>query len=280
MAIIGDYHVHTNFCPHGSEHTIEQYIESAISLGLKEISFTEHAPLPQSFADPTPEKDSAMSWDDLSKYIEQITRYKRIYHNKIAINLGFELDYIEGFEDEITYFLNDTGSVIDDSILSVHMLKNPADNYVCLDFSREMFAEIINQFGSVDKVYEEYYRTLQLAIQADLGRYKPKRIGHITLIEKFIKKYPPENNYDKTIDLILDEIINQNLSLDINTAGLFKEDCKQIYPSKPVIQKAYNKGIPLIPGSDSHVSSQLTTGFNQLPADITFSTPHSKTQHN
>ncbi|KAB8138838.1 histidinol-phosphatase HisJ [Gracilibacillus oryzae] len=273
MIYIGDYHVHTNYCPHGSNDQIETYIDKALSLGLKEISFTEHAPLPENFIDPTPEKDSAMSRDDLTEYTEIIQKLKEKYQKKIKINLGFELDYIEGFDHEITHFLEENGSIIDDAILSVHMLKNPENQYVCLDFSADMFAEIITQFGSVDKVYEKYYQTLNMAIRADLGKYKPKRIGHITLIEKFSKRYPPKNNYSNTIEHLLENISRTNLSLDINTAGLFKEHCQQIYPDKSIIQKAFLKGIPLIPGSDSHTANHLTKGFHQLPENVKFARP-------
>ncbi|MFC4404470.1 histidinol-phosphatase HisJ [Gracilibacillus xinjiangensis] len=279
MFYTGDYHVHTNYCPHGSNDQINKYIENAISLGLKEISFTEHAPLPKNFDDPTPENDSAMNWNDLANYIEEIQRLKEKYHKKIRINLGFELDYIEGFDSEISHFLDQTGPVIDDAILSVHMLKNPSGQYVCLDYSAEMFAEIIKQFGSVDKVYEQYYRTLNLAIRADLGKYKPQRIGHITLIEKYSKKYLPKNDYTHTIERLLDQISRENLALDINTAGLFKEDCNRIYPDESIIVKAHHKGIALIPGSDSHTASHLARGFNQLPEYIRFSTPPLKTNN-
>jgi len=39
---IKDGHVHSPYCPHGSKDSFELYIESALKLGLKEITFTEH----------------------------------------------------------------------------------------------------------------------------------------------------------------------------------------------------------------------------------------------
>ena len=54
-----DGHVHTPFCPHGSKDHFEEYIEKALALGFKEISFTEHAPLPEGFIDTTPTKEVA-----------------------------------------------------------------------------------------------------------------------------------------------------------------------------------------------------------------------------
>jgi len=96
-----DGHVHTPFCPHGTKDRFEDYIEKALTLGMEEISFTEHAPLPKGFMDTTPAKDSAMSWSELSLYFDELERVKKIYKGKIKINSGLEIDFIEGFESEI-----------------------------------------------------------------------------------------------------------------------------------------------------------------------------------
>lgn len=104
MNIIGDYHVHTPFCPHGSNDKWENYIIKAIEAGLKEISFTEHAPLPRTFIDPVPDQDSSMSYSKLDQYFKVGQQLKVAYKNKIKVNIGFEVDYIEGYEKEITDF--------------------------------------------------------------------------------------------------------------------------------------------------------------------------------
>ncbi|MDX8047061.1 histidinol-phosphatase HisJ [Gracilibacillus sp. S3-1-1] len=264
MQFDGDYHVHTQFCPHGSDDTIEQYIETAIQKGLKEITFTEHAPLPSEFVDPTPDKDSAMAWEDVERYIAIIERCKKTYESQIKINLGFELDYIEGYEDAITSFLKTYGPYIDDAILSVHMLRTPDGRYVCIDFSDTEFAKIIRLFGSIEAVYDKYYQTVEKAIVADLGPYKPNRIGHLTLIHKYQRKYAVDGSYTVTIERLLDLIVQRDLELDINTAGLYKADCLELYPPQSIINKALAKGIRWKPGSDSHSAETIARGFDQL----------------
>ncbi|UOQ47715.1 histidinol-phosphatase HisJ [Gracilibacillus caseinilyticus] len=264
MNITGDYHVHTAFCPHGSNDKIEAYIEQAINKGLTELSFTEHAPLPKAFTDPTPDKDSAMKWADLDGYIQTIEKVKKDYQAQLKINVGFEVDYIEGYESAITSFLNDYGSVIDDAILSVHMLKTNTDDYVCVDFSVEEFARIIQLFGSVEAVYDSYYQTLEKAIVADLGPFKPNRIGHLTLIHKYQRKYAVDQGYQLTIERLLDLMKKNKLELDVNTSGLYKEECLELYPPQAIVDLALQKGIPLKPGSDSHTAKTITRGFNKL----------------
>nr|WP_204668565.1 histidinol-phosphatase HisJ [Gracilibacillus alcaliphilus] len=264
MNIYGDYHVHTPFCPHGSNDALSQYIEQAIAKGLTEISFTEHAPLPKNFTDPAPKRDSSMSWQDLEAYIDVIETVKTQYKTDIRINLGFELDYIEGFEQEVTAFLNQYGPFIDDAILSVHMLKTPDQQYVCLDYSRDEFQHIIHIFGSLKSVYEKYYQTVKQSIVADLGPYKPTRIGHLTLVHKFQQSFPMKDNFEAVTGRLLDLIKQEQLALDLNTAGLYKEDCQEIYPAPAIVHQAIAKGIELKPGSDSHQAETIARGFDQL----------------
>ena len=152
-------HIHTPFCPHGSKDPLEKYVQEALFHGFAEISFTEHAPLPDGFTDPTPLRDSAMKKEDLDRYFQEIAELKEKYKGKIKINAGFEVDYIEGFEKETKDFLDTYGSRIDDAILSVHFLKF-GEAYDCVDYSPEHFAKMIDKYGSVEKIYKNYYRTV------------------------------------------------------------------------------------------------------------------------
>lgn len=264
MHVKGDYHVHTHFCPHGSNDEWEKYILMAIELKLEEISFTEHAPLPRSFTDPTPDRDSAMNWADLDLYLKQGQELKLKYQDQIKINIGFEVDFIEGFEEETKAFLDLYGDQIDDAILSVHMLKMPTGGYQCIDYSADVFETIIKAFGSIEAVYHAYYDTVKKAIETDLGMYKPRRTGHLTLVEKFIRKFPVEFDRSKMIEPLLQLIKNKNYALDLNTAGLFKPDCGSIYPNDEIVKKASKLGIELIPGSDSHEASSIARGFQSI----------------
>ena len=264
MRIQGDYHVHSPFCPHGTTDPLKSYIENAIQQNLVEISFTEHAPLPENFNDPTPEKDCGMTLVQTDAYIKAVEELKAEYKKDIKIHIGLEVDYIEGYEEGTRNILNTYGPYLDDSILSVHLLKAPTSEYVCLDYSSDVFGEIAQLFGSVDHVYSKYYETIKRAILSDLGTYKPNRIGHLTLIEKFKKRYPAKKDYNSTISALLDLIKENSLSLDVNTAGLFKQECQSIYPPLPIIHIAKERGIHLYPGSDSHSAETVGRAFEQL----------------
>ncbi|MGM0903356.1 MAG: histidinol-phosphatase HisJ [Bacillota bacterium] len=258
-----DGHVHTKFCPHGSKDTFENYIERALALGYTEISFTEHAPLPERFNDPTPLSDSAMQKAHLKEYFNDISELKKKYENKIAINAGLEVDYIEGYEREITQFLNEIGPRLDDAILSVHFLKDSL-GYSCMDYSPENFQTMISSYGSLEQVYQNYYRTVLKSVEADLGPYKPTRIGHITLVHKFQLKYPINRTFDYEIDQLLTAIKEQHYELDYNGAGTAKPLCREPYPPAHIIKKAKSLDIPLVYGSDAHQAKELGQGYHLM----------------
>ena len=197
-----DGHVHSHYCLHGSDDTFQMYIENAIKAGIDEISFTEHFPLPRRFEDPSPQKDSSMDVEELEKYIKELQIVKKFYSGVIKINIGVEVDYIEGFEEEIKELLNKYGKDFEDSILSVHMVKYNS-KYYCIDYDKDSFGELVDILGGVDKVYDLYYDTLKKAINSDLGMYKPKRIGHLNLVRKYNKIFP----YDYENNEKLEEVV-------------------------------------------------------------------------
>lgn len=261
--MLKDGHIHTPYCPHGTNDLLEEYIERAISLGFSEISFTEHAPLPKGFCDPTPQRDSAMRIDDLENYLEDIERVKEKYKNKIVINTGLEVDYIEGFEREITSFLDRYGKRLNDSILSVHFLKNQ-QKYDCLDYSPEVFGNMIVQYGSVENVYKKYFATLLQSIHADLGSYKPIRIGHITLVHKFQKRFPVPQMFKNELTGIIHAIKEKGYQLDYNGAGTAKPLCREPYPPLWVAEEAIKLDVPLVYGSDAHQVKDLNQGMDAM----------------
>lgn len=127
--IIKDGHVHSPYCHHGSKDSFELYIEAALILVLKEITFTEHMTLPQIFLPPNLMASSAPPIHELNSYIKDLKNLKSKYLGKITINIGFEVNYIEGYEGKTTELLNNYGADLDESILSVHYIKVEDDYY-------------------------------------------------------------------------------------------------------------------------------------------------------
>lgn len=251
-----DGHIHTPFCPHGTSDPLEKYIEKAIAQNFSQITFTEHAPLPTNFIDPTPDKDSGMNPKLLTAYIEKLQLLKDEYAQDITINIGLEVDYIIGYETETRAFLDIIGPLLDDSILSVHFLKYN-NTYACIDFSKEVYLDVAQKVGGISALYNLYYETVLKSIDANLGYYKPKRIGHPTLIHKFQLAHGETIQDDDQIKEVLLRMKEKGLELDVNSAGLSKSYCKEPYPPMHMINFAQSISLPLVFGSDAHSVKDL-----------------------
>lgn len=254
-----DGHIHTPFCPHGSTDPFDEYVKKAIKEGLDEMTFTEHLPLPdmpysKEFLD-----ECGISYENLPKYISKVNELKNQYSNNIKINFGFEVDYVDGFEQETQELLNTYGEYIEDSILSVHFVKLNGE-YRCIDMPED-FKYILDTVGSLEEVYNLYYLTLLKSIDADLGVYKPKRIGHPTLVRKFCLMYPYEYKNVKLLEKIIKTIKEKDYEIDYNTAGLRKELCGEIYPTGIFNELVEKYNVRKVYGSDSHEAKDVGAGF-------------------
>jgi histidinol-phosphatase (PHP family) len=258
-----DGHVHTPFCPHGTNDTFEMYIEKAISLGLTGLTFTEHAPLPKNFTDTAPTKDSAMLYSELNTYFQKLQDIKKTYKPFITVKTGLEIDFIEGYEEETEQLLREVWSELDDVILSVHFLQIEG-KYYCMDYDENVFEELIQQSGSLASVYENYFNAVKKSIKHPFTNCQPLRIGHITLAKKFQKLFPPYFSIEEDIHDILLEISKRGISLDYNGAGVVKAYCGDPYPPSWIIKEAHKRKIPLVYGSDAHSAKGLGQGFEQL----------------
>ena len=257
-----DGHIHSPYCPHGTKDTFDMYIEKALSQGLREITFTEHMPLPGNFMDPEFLKYCAPTFEVIENYIEELKSVKEKYGDAIKINTGFEVDYVEGYEEVIKELLNKYGRGLQDGILSVHFVKLE-DGYYCVDVSPKEFGKLVDKLGSVEKVYDKYYETLLKAIRADLGEYKPKRIGHPTLVRIFNTEYPFEYTNNALIEEVVKELKARDYEIDVNTAGLRKPYCKEVYPSGSFAELAKKYGVRMVYGSDAHTAADVGRFFNK-----------------
>lgn len=256
-----DGHIHTPYCNHGTKDPLEDYVKKALEVGLTEMSFTEHLPLLHGIPGVTDEflDESGMYIDNIMDYINDVKILKEKYKNSIKINIGFEVDYFEGYEDKTIALLNKYGAYIDDSILSTHFVKYE-DNFYAVDMLED-FSRLLEKVGSLEKVYDLYFNTVLKSINSDLGMYKPKRIGHITLVRRFAEKFPHEYKNIELFSRVIEELKHKDYEIDYNTAGLRKELCGETYPSGIFLEIIDKNNIRKIYGSDSHSARDVGEGF-------------------
>lgn len=263
-----DGHLHTPFCPHGSTDPLQAYVEQALARGIKTLTFTEHAPFPARFLDPTPDKDSAMSVESLPLYIEAIQTLKRSYP-ELDIRLGLEIDYLPGCESETLAIFEPYADVLDETILSKHFLLVDGE-LLPVDFSAESFDTLVHRVGSFEEVMRRYYTALEAGLAFPWERLKVDRIGHIDLPIKYQTNYVwDRSNVQTEQSLLLQTMAARGFGLDLNTAGQRKPECGQPY-AIDVASEAAGLGIPFVLGSDAHIAKDVGAGFENIQKKATF----------
>jgi len=235
-----DYHNHTKLCKH-AEGEVYQYVEKAISLGITEMAFTDHMPLPNGF-----DIAHRMSENEMEIYINWVNQVQSRY-SEIKILLGIETDYYEGFEKYTEKFLNSYN--FDLVTMSIHFLKNwPKSSWVFnYDFPDR----------SIKDIYTEYLNTLIKGINTGLYDI----VGHLDIIKT--PEHPMIQLVPDLVSEVLKTIKKNNMILEINSSG-FRKKVGEPYPSIDMFDIINEFCVPLCVGSDSHSPQQVGFMFDDI----------------
>jgi histidinol-phosphatase (PHP family) len=238
MPLPADYHTHTPLCRHATGEPTE-LAARAVSLGLAEIGFSDHSPMPRDDFD-----DWRMKAGELEAYVA-LVRQARRDHSKLVIKLGLEVDYLPGQEDWVRelarrypwdYFIGSVHYVSDSWAID-----NPAQLARWRD--REPA-----------EVWTGYFERLTLAAESGLFDI----IGHADLCKKFA--FYPQEDCTPLFTRFLQAVKRGGLALELNTAGL-RKDCREIYPSPRMTRLAAELGVPITFGSDAHAPQEVGLNF-------------------
>ena len=244
MIPYADCHMHTPLCGHAIGAP-EEYVKQAIKVGLKEIGFSDHAPMVHK-----PMPGITMALNELPKYHAMIEDVRKRYASQIIIKIALESDFLPGYESKTKSI---TDSYPYDYIIgSVHFIDDWAfDNPETREYWKKY---------DVNEVYIKYYALLRQSAQT--GSFQI--IGHCDLPKKFGAR--------PTIDLA-DEIKatakvfkDAGVAVEINTAGL-RKPIGEMYPSLNCLKIYREAGVPLTFGSDAHDSQDVGRDFDKA-ADL------------
>ena len=243
MALPADYHMHTPLCRHATGEPIE-YAQRAVEIGLTEIGFSDHSPMRRDNFD-----NWRMNLSQLGEYVEKVRRAQKEFP-QLQIRLALEVDYLPGHEDWIRELA--AMHPWDYFIGSVHYV---SDSWAIDDPQK------LSEWKTRDssEVWKIYFERLTMAAESKLFEI----IGHADLPKKFGHK-PPQNCaalYGK----FLDAAKKSGCAIELNTAGLRKE-CKEIYPSREILQLAFQKNVPITFGSDAHAPQEVGMNFAEAIA--------------
>jgi histidinol-phosphatase (PHP family) len=249
MPLPPDYHMHTPLCRHATGEPGE-YAKRALELGFREIGFSDHSPMPRDDFD-----DWRMRNDQLDEYVEKVRRAQKDFP-QLTIRLALEVDYLPGHEDWIRQLA--ARHPWDYFIGSVHYV---SDSWA-IDNPKK-----ISEWKKIDafEVWSIYFERLTKA--AETGFFEI--IGHTDLPKKFDHHPTRDPDYaggfaeascKPLYGKFLNAVKKSDCAIELNTAGL-RKDCKEIYPSREILELAFQKGVPIAFGSDAHAPGEVGMNF-------------------
>lgn len=254
-----NYHSHTYRCKHADlDMTDEEYVQDYIKIGMKKIAFTDHCPEKNEI---DKRKNMRMKYDEREEYLASIKNLRDKYADKIKIEIGYEVEYLPGEEENLLELKNET----DKLILGQHFIYD--DNKNLKIFGKADFTddEIMRYAKYLEKAME--LNIVDIVAHPDIYMFRRKQFGDVekkaaNIICKAAEKYdiPLEINLNK----IFAETYYENKQ--INNYPIEEQRKKLgrvVYPCKEFWNVATNYNIRVLYGVDSHHRGQIQF-FNQL----------------
>lgn len=233
-----DLHMHTPLCRHAVGEPVD-YARHAVAIGLTEIGFSDHSPMPREDFD-----DWRMCDRQLDEYVAKVRRAQKEFP-QLTIRLALEVDYLPGHEDWIRKLA--ARQPWDYFIGSVH--------YVGESWDIDNPAKL-SEWKKRDtfEVWSAYFDRLTLAAESGLFDI----IGHADLPKKFGIR--PAQDCTPLYEKFLNAAAKTGCAIELNTAGLRKE-CLEIYPCRELLKLAFHKHVPITFGSDAHAPAEVGMNF-------------------
>ena len=249
--MLADYHVHTEFS-NDSIYPMEEVVKDAISLGIKDICFTDHVDYGpyRDWDDPRgikyrpgdegePEQ-VALTNVDYGKYFSMIEKLREKYKDKIAVKAGMEFGVQTHTIPEYEKLFR--SYPFDFIILSIHQAGD------------QEFWTNEYQSGRTQQEYNEGYYKELLSVVQNYHNYSV--LGHMDLIVRYDSYgvYPFEK-----LKPLLTEILKTVIAdgIEVNTSN-HRYGLSDMTPSRDILKLYKELGGTIITiGSDSHKKEHL-----------------------
>jgi histidinol-phosphatase (PHP family) len=235
-----DYHLHGNFCGHGSGE-LEEYVTVAIAKHFLEIGFSAHLP---KVKDPDPYH--AMLEEDLPRYVDLVRELGAKYEDRITIRLGIEADYFPGYEREIDRLIR--SQPFDYVLGAVHYLD---DWHFTSKAGRERY-----RTEDPDTSYAAYFELLGRMIRSGLFDI----VAHPDAIRK--EWFRPKRSMECVHREIASLLGASSMSIEVNTAGI-RRHAGSVYPDPLFLGACIEEGVSLTLGSDAHVPGDVGRDYGE-----------------
>lgn len=240
--MISDYHLHSSFSG-DSEATPESMIQKAVSLGMKQMCFTDHYDMDY------PDEPELFLFD-VDKYFETMRHLKEQYKATIKLCIGIELGLQKHLAPRCADLIQQYP--FDFVIGSTHVV-NHMDPYYPEYFEGRMERDCYEQF------FQEILDNLNVFQDYDV-------CGHLD----YIVRYGPDKNkfysypaYREILDDIIKTCVHKGVGLEINTGGI-AYGLGTTNPHPDILKRYRELGGEIITvGSDAHTPERLAFEFKK-----------------
>ena len=255
--MFSNYHTHTSFSD-GSDEPLK-YVESALLLGVNNLGFSDHSPLPF-------ENTFALRPEKMQEYCDTILELPASF---IRIFLGLEVDYIPGMGHSFSYFQENFP--LDYLIGSVHLVGNgSSDERWFIDGpDPATYDDGLNTLfgGDICKGVTAYYQQINEMLTSG----KMDIVGHLDKIKMHNQgRYFSEEEswYMKLVDETLELVKQTGVIVEVNTRGLYKKRSGALFPGPAVLKKILALKIPVLISSDAHKPAELIALFRETEKQL------------
>lgn len=234
------------FCSHADDF-LEDIIKAYIEKDFSWVGITEHMPFASDRLLYPEDKEAGIDAEEtyrrFSLYMSTCRKLQKKYSSSIKIYVGFETETFSGFEPFIKNLINKFQP--DYIVGSMHHVSDMG-----FDYSKEQYNETAQAVGGLDALYCKYF-DLQYEM---IDVLKPAVVGHFDIVRIFDPDYHSrlkKPDIQKRIIRNLKLIKKLDLIIDFNVRALYT-GANEPYPSRPILLQAFDLGITVIPGDDSH----------------------------
>ncbi|OQY20298.1 MAG: restriction endonuclease [Desulfobacteraceae bacterium 4572_35.1] len=244
------------FCLHAKDN-LADIVATYAQQGFSWIGLTEHMPPPVDDKLYPDEQQAGLKAVDLlrqfDRYVQTARRLQQQYAGEMTIYVSMESEFYAGAVPWVRQLQRQYN--LDYLVGSVHHV-----NECCFDFSVTEYQYAIEVAGGLDAAYCNYFD----AQYAMIEHLRPAVVGHFDLIRLFDDDYPrrmQQPQVAQRIERNLQRIAQLGLMLDFNVRALLK-GATEPYVTAPILQRALELEIDIVPGDDSHGVSSVGVGLD------------------
>jgi len=220
---------------------MDDMVRAAVHKGIKEIAITDHY-------DPDYPDPEFPFCPDFEKYQSSIASVRQQYAGDIKILNGIEIGIQDG--RTITKCRNNAGSYPYDFIIGSFHCFNGTDLYRA-DYDSSHRGKDVYDF------YSYVYKCLLQFLDFDV-------LGHINVIDRYLRFMPDYSESMEMIEEILKLIIENGKGLEINTSSYRYDLGSRTHPSSEILTLYRELGGEILTiGSDAHCTKDLGDRFHE-----------------